>query len=136
MLKQPEVFEMSTIPVELGKVEIPGREWNKIQQMLEERQKLLIAKSVIVESSIGSLYYKTLSEDQHVQELTSALQKVVDVKKELEEKYAADLDGFRNKNYNLDTALKEEQKKTVLLAQKVAFYKSRGFWSRVFNTQP
>jgi hypothetical protein len=70
IVRSAEVFEMSTLPVQLGKVELPGDEWNKIQRMLEERQRMLISKSVIVENSLGGVYYKTLSEDEHIQSMS------------------------------------------------------------------
>ena len=137
IVKTSEVFEMSTIPVQLGKVEIPGDEWNKIQRMLEERHRMLVAKSVIVENlGIGNVYYKTLSEDEHVRELAKALQKIEDVRAALEEKHRLDLREYVNDNHNLEMKLKQSELNEKSLKHTVEWYKGRGFWKRVFNRSP
>ena len=55
LVHKPESFEMTTLPVQLGEVKLPGEEWNKIAKMLEERERLLKAKSVLVFQEYGIL---------------------------------------------------------------------------------
>lgn len=154
LVHKPELFEMTTLPVELGEVKLPGAEWNKIARMLEERDRLLKAKSVLVFQDYGlrevRCTYKTMSEDEHVQELARLSAEVEELKQ-----------GFSKKESELNEAnqrfmqirLSEERQewnekeewnekvsklnKTVRSLESTIFqYKNRGLFRRIFNLPP
>ena len=116
--------------------------------MLEERERLLKAKSVLVfqESRILEVKctYKTMSEDEHVQELARLSAEVEELKQ-----------GFSKKESELNEAhqrfmqirLSEERRewneevsklnKTVRSLESTIFqYKNRGLFRRIFNLPP
>lgn len=148
LVHKPESFEMTTLPVQLGEVKLPGEEWNKIAKMLEERERLLKAKSVLVFQEYGihgvKCTYKTMSEDEHVQELARLSAEVEELKQ-----------GFSKKESELNEAhqrfmqirLSEERRewneevsklnKTVRSLESTIFqYKNRGLFRRIFNLPP
>lgn len=144
---QGEVFHMSEMPVKLGKVEIDGLEWNKIVAMLEEREKFLRAKAILVETryrSEGNTTYQCLSEDELTKSLSAALQKADKMEKEhpiqLEEAYqraekSARL-AFSEEMHTLKTKIAElrlELEKEKTFSDKLL---QRGLWRRVFNKRP
>lgn len=145
MVHKPETFEMTTLPVELGEVKLPGAEWNKIARMLEERDRLLKAKSVLVyhhyglrEASVCT--YKTMSPDEHVQELARLSAEIESMKQEWVKKEEA----IREECYQtMKERLKEEtevsgrkfnhyKQDIATLESRINAWKNRGFFSSCF----
>lgn len=141
-VKSAEVFELSTLPVELGKIELPGSEWNKIQIMLEERQRMLVAKSVIVEANgiYGKAVYKTLSDEQHVIELAQALQAVQDAAGEQEKAVQAAItqrsNDFDHRINEIVRQRDEAQSEKKEALTHLRLYKNRSLFRRIFNLEP
>lgn len=142
-----EVFQMSEIPVQLGKVELPGDQWNKIAVMLEERDRFLKSKAILVETryrSEGASTYQCLSEDEVNKQLAEVLQKI----EKMEEKHPRDIEEAQEKAqryYENKYSSQIETYKTKIAELKLDIEKEktfsdkllqRGLWRRIFNKGP
>lgn len=142
-----EVFQMSEIPVQLGKVELPGDQWNKIAVMLEERDRFLKSKAILVETryrSEGASTYQCLSEDEVNKQLAEVLQKIEKMEekhprdieeaqekaqKYYENKYSSQIETYKTKIAELKLDIEKEKTFSDKLLQ-------RGLWRRIFNKGP
>lgn len=128
-------YPLAAMPIKPTKVEIPGEEWEKLNNLLQERERMVQAKTIFIEQGYSyksdgrqqqTYNYKTASEDESIRLLTKALQEAEDLKNERKDTLERLEAEYKDK---LEKELEIRSSNYIKLYQ-------RGFWARVFNRIP